>query len=581
MSGRGVSGKNIRPSVPWNAATADAVGIEWLEAAIAPIAEFGRRARRSEPFFLAGDETVARVALATVARAAESLPRETVESLRQAIAAAPDPGTSANRAVAGDVLSDADFFELQRFLDALAGVRALVERTAPSDGYVSGDGMVPPFPDACDALRDLAPSLRELESALAPGRTPARTFFLSDEFEPTLSRTREEAAACRAAFDVARSTLAAKVAGVLGLEHLRDGEFILMRERLPNGVPAGVRVVREAPTYVLCELALDDTTLEAMRASEAAESSVAEAEESVRARLSSHVRAAAPQLASATQALGALDSFLGRVRFAQTYGAIEPEIGERGTAFEFEAARYLPLEARVAAAGGTYEPISLALDRAAVITGPNMGGKTAALRTCGFLAACVALGVPVPARRARLPLFDEIVWLGIGRSSADTSLSEGRWSDDASLLSAFGSELVEVRALLQRSATQALVLIDEFARTTSPREGRALLIALLQTLHARDAHVLAATHLEAIAEPAGVARYVIAGLRDVPKHDGAPLALEDALAVIAGALDHRPRLARSATPGASDVVAAGSDAFTLAEMLGLDRDFVERARRVL
>jgi dsDNA-specific endonuclease/ATPase MutS2 len=43
-----------------------------------------------------------------------------------------------------------------------------------------------------------------------------------------------------------------------------------------------------------------------------------------------------------------------------------------------------------------------------------MGGKTAALRTLGFLAACVSLGLPVPAARASIPLFDDVAWIGIG-----------------------------------------------------------------------------------------------------------------------------------------------------------------------
>ncbi len=530
--------------LPWSEATGNEIGAAWLEAAIAPVAELGRRARRRERAFVAGDEASARSAIGAVVRAANSLERATLETLRREIADAPDPEAIVARAVAGDVLADTDFFELQRFLDAVSAIRELTKGLP--EGIVA-----------------VAEPLDDLARALAPGRTPARSFFLAERFDPKLAAARGDAAARRATLDSERSALAARVARALGVDHLRDGEFIVMREKLADVVPEGVRVVREAPTYLLCELVLGETGLAALAASEAAETVVAECEERVRAQLTAQVRETAPRVTVACDALGALDGFLARVRFAQSYDTIEPEIIGRAGPLAFERARFLPLEERLADAGRPYEPISLSLERVAVVTGPNMGGKTAALRTCGFVAACVARGVPVPAASARVPLFDEIEWIGIGRASEETAL-----------LSAFGNELVELRELLERPAGPALVLIDEFARTTSPGEGRALLIALLGTLSAREAHAFAATHLANIAEAAGAAHYAIAGLSALPPRDGAPLPLAGALALIAGAMDHRLNAATSGSAGSSDAIA-------LADILGLERDFIARAKRSL
>jgi DNA mismatch repair protein MutS2 len=196
-----------------------------------------------------------------------------------------------------------------------------------------------------------------------------------------------------------------------------------------------------------------------------------------------------------------------------------------------------------------------------VVTGPNMGGKTAALRTLGFLAACVALGVPVPAAEARLPLFDEIVWLGIGAAA----LEDG-------LLSSFGAEVVTLRSFLDRQAARPLVLVDEFARTTSPREGRALLVALLETLEQRGALGLAATHLAQVT--AAGSHFAIGGLRELPPRDGPPLELEAALRRIAQAMDYRLRRVSgdSGAPG---------DAIALADALGLDAELIARAKEHL
>jgi DNA mismatch repair protein MutS2 len=527
--------------MPWNEATGHEIGAAWLESAIAPVGEFGRRVRRAERAFVSGDETRARSAIAAVVRAAQTLTPETIENARRRIGAAPEPEALVTRALAGDVLADDDFFELQRFLDASGGVRAALRELPPGIA-----GMPEP--------------LEDLERALEPGRMPGGAFLLADAFDPQLRLARDQATLRRAALDTARAALSARVAGELGLEHLREGEFILMREQVERGVPEGLRVVREAPTYLLCELILGPPEIEALAASETAEAAVAECEERLRARLTAFVLEAAARIVAACDALGALDSFLARVRFAQSYEAVEPEVVERGEPLEFEAARYLPLEERLAATERRYEPISLSLARVAVVTGPNMGGKTAALRACGFLAACVARGVPVPACSARVPLFDEIDWIGIGAM------------EETALLSSFGKELIELRALLERPPRAALVLIDEFARTTSPREGRALLVALLETLRTRGAHAFAATHLGGIAEAAGVDHYAIAGLRSAPAR-GEALGLDDALALVARAIDHR--LTRVSGDG------AGSDALALAEMVGLEGDYLTRAKALL
>lgn len=533
--------------VPWDAAAAAAVGVDWLLDAIAPAGEFGRLRRAVERAFLPGDEGTARDAIALVARVS-ALPAERLEAIRGALAAVPDPSAALARAAAGDVLGDVDFFEVNRFLDALAAVRVLCDDPAL--------GALAPAGDA------------RLSEALAPGRTPQRGFYLADAFAGELARARTQANGAQAAYDAARTKLRAEVAAALGLDYLRDGEFTVLRERLRGPLPGGVRVLREASTYLACELALDATALAALAARDAAAASVADAEESVRARLSREAARAAPALLAACDALGELDALVARARFARRYACVVPRILDSAGALAFDDARYLPLESALVERRRTYVPISLALEGCAVVTGPNMGGKTAALRTCGFVAACVALGLPVPAVAASLPLFDEIAWIGIARASA-----EGEGSERA-LLSSFGAEVIALRDCLERAARRPLILVDEFARTTTPREGRALLIALLDALRARGALALAATHLHGIAREAGVAHYAIAGLRRSPPRAAGARDLSAALESIAAAMDYRLR------PGDEDEAARG-DALALADALGLDAALLARARAEL
>ena len=451
-----------------------------------------------------------------------------------------------------------------RFCDAVSDVAALA--TAPASAVAS----LPDRPIVASAAPTNAsvftgvnvPTPDEvLRGALAPGVTIARNFYLDDAFDVRLTRAREASAARAAAFAAARSRLAERVAAFAGLDRVRDGEFVLMRDRLPAPLPPEIHVIREAPTYVLCEIALDDAALTALAARDDAEVAVAEAEEAVRARLSNVVSSAAQTLLANCDALGELDLLIARALFAQRYGCVVPEIASDVT-LAFDSARYLPLEAELIERGFAYVPISLDLDGPAVVTGPNMGGKTAALRTTGFLAACVALGLPVPARVARIPLVSEIAWLGFGTDIEHEGLS------------AFGAEVVALRTFLDAPPERPLVLADEFARTTSPPEGRALLVALLKILAARKTLALATTHFSGVAIAAGIAHLAMGGLRGGIVSDGVPLDLPAALVRIAQAMDYRPFRVDEEGP-------IHSDALALAQALGLDEKLVACARETL
>jgi DNA mismatch repair protein MutS2 len=521
----------------WTEAAADAIGASWLLAAIAPGGALGRAAdERGTRRFLRGDEAEARTAIARVEALAREVDAARIAALRATIAGAPDITPLLARASAGAVLGDVDFFEIGRFLGALAEVAEPVSHWfAGVDDSVYG----------------------ALQTALGPGRTTGG-FYLADAFDPELASARSEANARQTAYDVARSGLLDRIARYVGADSVRDGEFVLMRDPALGPLPPEIHVVRESPAYLLCDVSLDDAALSALAARDAASARVAEQEESVRGRLSKAVAAAASSLAFACEALGDFDLLAARAQFAQRYRCVVPEIAAAAPV-AFADARFLPLEETLARHGRRYAPISLELDGVGVVTGPNMGGKTAALRTLGFLAACASLGVPVPAASARLPLFDEIAWLGIA----------ARADDDDGLLSSFGTEVVALRDFLGRGLERPLVLIDEFARTTSPREGRALLVAVLEALHERGALALAATHLANVA-PAGAAHFAIGGLHALPPRAGAPLDLEAALRRIARAMDYSVRRVTSdAAPPA--------DAIALADALGLDPKLVARA----
>jgi DNA mismatch repair ATPase MutS len=222
----------------------------------------------------------------------------------------------------------------------------------------------------------------------------------------------------------------------------------------------------------------------------------------------------------------------------------------------------LPLEAELEAAGRKFVALDLELRDTAVLTGPNMGGKSVCLQTCAFIALCAAFGLPVPADSARVALFDQIAWLGLG-----CEVQSG------GLLSSFAREVLDLKAIFERGASRLLILIDEFARTTTPQEGAALLVALLERLRDRGVCGMAATHLSGIPAAAGVRHFAVRGLRGIPPRP--PTAdVGDALAALAGAMDYTIAEVRGDAGERADAIA-------LTALLGIDEAFVDAAYQAL
>lgn len=523
-----------------DAPTSLAVGVVWLRAALEPVSEPGRRAAADWRPFRPGEESAAQERASAIVQFAAAFAAEQLETMCEALRYAPDPFPALSRAAMGDHLEDAHLLELQRFLDAAARIDAVLA-------------------SAKQTSRLLNEGSSEVSQLLERGRAKFG-FYLDDGFDPELSNARRAAERASAEFEAARGRLAQAAARQLGRAGIPHGEFIVMRDAFTT-LPPGVRIIRESPTYVLCELELDEHVLEALRRREAASEAVAAAETSVRARLAAEIRERIAALERVAVAFGAFDLLLAQARFAKEHECVVPAIAA-GAGLCFDSARYLPLEAELLRDGARYEPISIDLAKPAVLTGPNMGGKSVALRTCGFIAALVTFGLPVPAKSARAALFDEIAWLGIGYEE-----------QNGSLLSSFAREVVRLKELLERPARRALLLVDEFARTTTPHEGKALLTALLCELKQSARLALVATHLAGVAEAAGVTHLAVRGLRGIP-HAPPSGDLQDALRALAQSMDYSVFEVGEGGEHSSDAVA-------LAEILGLDSRIVRHAAALL
>src|SRR6185437_14306424 len=148
--------------------------------------------------------------------------------------------------------------------------------------------------------------------------------------------------------------------------------------------------------------------------------------------------------------------------------------GESPTAnveFELVAARHPLLELRLRAEAGRIIPMTVALpesQRQMIISGPNTGGKSVALKTVGLLSVMAQAGVPVPAETARLPIFT-----GIFTDIGDAQSIEQN-------LSTFSAHIRNIDRIVEQADEHSLVLLDELGSATDPDEGAALAVAVAQ-----------------------------------------------------------------------------------------------------
>jgi DNA mismatch repair protein MutS2 len=189
-------------------------------------------------------------------------------------------------------------------------------------------------------------------------------------------------------------------------------------------------------------------------------------------------------LAHAATAIAEMDGLFARARFAREFDACIPEFTDEAT-IALDAARHPVLESTLRPQGRSVVPLTLSLGNAEsvlVISGPNTGGKTVALKTVGLAVLAAQSGIPVAAQSARLGIFDRVL--------ADIGDEQSIAAD----LSTFSAHMLNLKSILETLTRSSLVLLDEMGTGTAPEEGAALAVALLEEFRGRGCLVLATTH---------------------------------------------------------------------------------------
>jgi DNA mismatch repair protein MutS2 len=439
-------------------------------------------------------------------------------------------------------------------LHGVRDIRGSVDR-APRGGILTPAALADVAATIDGALRarqslqaqELAPELRDLAVTIEPSLARLADEIrhaveedgsgVRDTATPDLRRLRRELRAGRARVEAALERMARSTEL---RSHLQE-TFIVQRGGRPVlAVKAGSRasvpgVVHDASGSGQTLFVEPLEVLELNnRQSEAAAAEREEVERILR-ELSQAVGGEGRSLAVAVDALGELDLAVASGALSRAWSGTPVTIGAQ---VRLLAARHPLLDRR------TVVPIDLDLGalRAVVVSGPNTGGKTVALKTLGLAVLLHQSGLRPPAVEAELPIFDAVL-VEIGdQQSLEMSLST------------FSAHIRNLIAILETATDRSLVLVDELAAGTDPVEGAALAQALLERFARQARLTVATTHYGELKAWASATEGALNAATLIDPDTNEPL--------------YRLVLGRAGT----------SHALPTAERLGLDPAVVEAAR---
>lgn len=375
--------------------------------------------------------------------------------------------------VSGSLLEADELLAVLKNLRVFAFVRKMLDRERTR------------IPLVYQLLIGLRP-LPELETAIE--RVVSPEGVVKDSASPELNRLRKAIAEATDALRARLSAIAAKLSkqGVLREESatLRDGRFVLPVRSDAMGKIKGIVHDRSATGGTLF---VEPTSL----VEAGNELRMLELAEQVEVRrilreLTALARSHIEQIWANLRAMIALDCLWAKARFAEKLDAVKPVIVEDG-AINILSGRH-PLLALTE--GREVVPLTLELGadyHTLVISGPNAGGKSVALKCVGLLCLMAASGLPVPALPGtELPQFEAIM--------ADIGDQQSIQDD----LSTFTAHAARLKEILEKANPRTLVLIDEIGAGTDPQEGASLSIAALEQLTARRCPTIVTTHHSAL-----------------------------------------------------------------------------------
>lgn len=407
----------------------------------------------------------------------------------------------------------------------------------------------------------------ELLERIDPSGDRINTFYIYEEFSEKLAPLRKEKRECDVAVRRILKEIKAYLEKEYGFDITPKFELIVPKTKKEliekiKGIP---ELLHKDEDYVNVTFTVRPSEEADAYLKKADELNIAieEVEYEVRTQLSDLIRRNRELINANCDKMGRLDLVMGKVRYAHVRRCVKPTIVEEHI-LEFVDGRNLELEAVLKAKLKEYCPVSMALkDGVNCITGANMGGKTISLKLAGQVQLLAQYGFFVPCKEARIGLCN-FVQILIGDSQ---SIERG--------LSSFGSEIEELKDIMDHATRRSLILIDEIASGTNPIEGLALTKSIIEYLRHKEYITLMTTHYDHVAERKNICTMQVVGLENA---DFERLDKEikyanrkERINIISKYMDYRLKIVESEEE-------IPKDALHIAKILGLSDEIIEKAK---
>ncbi len=387
-----------------------------------------------------------------------------------------DPTQLAAKAqIAGAALEAAELQSVARLANDVASWQALL-REPPLR-------LVGKLPGLSELSAALTTSLRPLAESIE--RTIQPDGSLADNASPELNRIRREQERQQRVIEESLRAALRKLSGEGATQEdlitIRGERFVIpVRAELKRRVTGVIHGASSSGQTVYVEpLETIEQNNELVRLIEEEQAEI----HRIFVALTRQVAGYAHGLVEGARVLALVDSLLARARFARDFHCAAPTFGAE--LLSIQEGRHPLLEKRLRATGGTIVPLDLELtadERQLIISGPNTGGKTVALKTTALLAMMAQAGIPVPAAAASFPVFTAFL--------ADI----GDAQSIEAALSTFSAHITNLDRLSRLADARSLVLLDELGSATDPEEGAALAVAVARHFLAAGAWTLISTH---------------------------------------------------------------------------------------
>ncbi|MCL4783839.1 MAG: Smr/MutS family protein [Bryobacterales bacterium] len=395
--------------------------------------------------------------------------------LRLKFSTLPDPTSAvAKLRIEGANLDEREILSVERFLERAQAFRAQL---------LEASRRFPRLAARVQSLADFRPLLRKIEGKILPDGT------VSDDASPFLRRVRRDIEKLRRELQATLERFLRKYReeGVLQEDFitLRNDRYVLPIVSGQKGRVDGVvhGASNSGQTLFLEPLEALGMNNDLVRL----QNDELEEIRRVLAEITATLREMQPRIRDAADVVTQLEVLFGKADYAEAFDCVTPSLSDaRPRRLTLEKARHPILLDVLRKQRKEVVPVSLELheeQRTLLISGPNTGGKTVALKTVGLLSLMAQSGLPVPCRSASFPVFESVL-ADIGDNQ---SILES--------LSTFSSHVLRLNAMLAEATADSLIILDEIGRATDPEEGGALGVAVTDHFRECGAFTLVSTHL--------------------------------------------------------------------------------------